>query len=57
MVIEKDVILAYRQLLARNPESSGAISSNCQCQNLRELYAKIVSSEQFKKKVWDYGFI
>jgi hypothetical protein len=56
MVIEKDVILAYRQLLARDPESSGVISSHCQCQNLRELYAKIVSSEEFKKKVWDYGF-
>jgi hypothetical protein len=25
MVIEKDVLLAYRQLLARDPESSGVI--------------------------------
>jgi len=56
MVKEKEVILAYRQLLARDPESSGVTSGHCQCQNLRELYAKIVSSEEFKKKVWDYGF-
>jgi len=56
MVKEKEVILAYRQLLARDPESSGVISGHCQCHNLRELYAKIVSSEEFKKKVWDYAF-
>jgi FkbM family methyltransferase len=56
MIQEKEVILAYRQLLARDPESSGVISSHCQCKNLRELYAKIVSSQEFKKKVWDYGF-
>jgi FkbM family methyltransferase len=56
MVIEKDVILAYRQLLARDPESSDVISEHCNCQNLRELYAKIASFEEFKKKVWDYGF-
>ena len=56
MVIEKDVILAYRQLLARDPESSDVISEHCNCQNLRELYEKIASLEEFKKKVWDYGF-
>jgi hypothetical protein len=56
MVQEKHIILAYRQLLGRDPESSSVISDYCQCQNLRELYAKIVSSEEFKKKVWDYGF-
>ena len=56
MVKEKDVILAYRQLLGRDPESSGVISEHCNCQNLRELYAKIASFEEFKKKVWDYGF-
>jgi len=56
MVQEKHIILAYRQLLGRDPESSSVISDHCQCQNLRELYAKIVSSEEFKKKIWDYGF-
>ena len=56
MIKEKDVILAYRQLLGRDPESSSVISDHCQFQNLRELYAKIVSSEEFKKKIWDYGF-
>ena len=39
MVKEKDVILAYRQLLGRDPESSGVISEHCNCQNLRERYA------------------
>jgi hypothetical protein len=56
MIQDNDVILAYRQLLARDPESSDVINSHCQCQNLRELYAKIASFEEFKKKVWDYGF-
>jgi FkbM family methyltransferase len=56
MIQANDVILAYRQLLARDPESSDVINSHCQCQNLRELYAKIASFEEFKKKVWDYGF-
>ena len=54
MVQEKEVISVYRQLLARDPESSDVIKG--QCQSLREVYAKIASSEEFKKKVWDYGF-
>jgi len=56
MVQEKHIILAYRQLLGRDPESSGVISEHCNCKNLRELYAKIASFEEFKKKIWDYGF-
>ena len=53
MAEENDAILAYRQLLQRNPDSSNVI--NDQCQSLFERYGRIVSSEKFKEKVWDYG--
>jgi hypothetical protein len=55
MAEENDAILAYRQLLQRNPDSSNVINDHCQCQSLFELYGRIASSEKFKKKVWDYG--
>ena len=53
MAEENDAILAYRKLLQRNPDSSNVINDHCQ--SLFERYGRIVSSEKFKEKVWDYG--